>query len=148
MSELFCAGGYEWLQVPKAVCYIHLTIQGPRTLPPGRLVIKSWQAIHYLRRSPTFLIATFVLFPSASLLPSALYLEMDLSMFCQSNLLYTQESLSRYQPGGYHPVNLGDTFESDRYKIYHKLGWGGFSTVWLAKDRRSVYFWLTLAIAS
>ncbi|KAJ5684510.1 uncharacterized protein N7477_000855, partial [Penicillium maclennaniae] len=51
------------------------------------------------------------------------------------NLLYTQESLSRYQSGGYHPVNLGDTFEDDRYKIHHKLGWGGFSTVWLAKDR-------------
>ncbi|KAJ5522860.1 uncharacterized protein N7503_006535 [Penicillium pulvis] len=60
---------------------------------------------------------------------------MDLSIFCQSNLLYTQESLSRYQPGGYHPVNLGDTFKDDRYKIHHKLGWGGFSTVWLAKDR-------------
>ncbi|KAJ5804457.1 uncharacterized protein N7518_000760 [Penicillium psychrosexuale] len=64
---------------------------------------------------------------------------MDLSLFCQSNLLYTQESLSKYQPGGYHPVNLGDTFENDRYKIHHKLGWGGFSTVWLAKDRESVY---------
>lgn len=63
---------------------------------------------------------------------------MDLSLYCQSNLLYTQESLSKYQPGGYHPVNLGDTFENDRYKIYHKLGWGGFSTVWLAKDRESV----------
>ncbi|KAJ5626710.1 hypothetical protein N7528_004137 [Penicillium herquei] len=60
---------------------------------------------------------------------------MDLSTFCQSNLLYTQESLSRYQPGGYHPVTLGDSFKDDRYKIHHKLGWGGFSTVWLAKDR-------------
>ncbi|KAJ5544637.1 hypothetical protein N7461_006941 [Penicillium sp. DV-2018c] len=60
---------------------------------------------------------------------------MDLSLYCQSNLLYTQESLSKYQPGGYHPVNLGDTFANDRYKIHHKLGWGGFSTVWLAKDR-------------
>jgi hypothetical protein len=72
---------------------------------------------------------------------------MDLSIFCQSNLLYTQESLSRYQPGGYHPVHLGDTFGNGRYKIHHKLGWGGFSTVWLAKDRESVYSWLTLAIA-
>ncbi|KAF4764700.1 hypothetical protein HAV15_000964 [Penicillium sp. str.  len=61
--------------------------------------------------------------------------KMDLSQYCQNNLLYTQESLSKYQPGGYHPVNLGDTFDNDRYKIHHKLGWGGFSTVWLAKDR-------------
>ncbi|KAJ5161711.1 hypothetical protein N7492_007103 [Penicillium capsulatum] len=34
---------------------------------------------------------------------------MDLSIFCQSNLLYTQESLSRYQPGGYHPYGLRRT---------------------------------------
>ncbi|CAG7924597.1 unnamed protein product [Penicillium olsonii] len=70
---------------------------------------------------------------------------MDLSLFCQSNLLYTQESLSRYCPGGYHPVNLGDTFENGRYKIYHKLGWGGFSTVWLAMDN-SRNQWVSIKI--
>ncbi|KAJ5962603.1 hypothetical protein N7501_007544 [Penicillium viridicatum] len=72
---------------------------------------------------------------------------MDLSLYCQSNLLYTQESLSKYQPGGYHPVNLGDTFGNDRYKIYHKLGWGGFSTVWLAKDRDRNQ-WVSLKITT
>lgn len=60
---------------------------------------------------------------------------MDLSQFCQNNLLYTQESLSRYCSGGYHPVNLGDSFKDGRYSVHHKLGWGGFSTVWLAKDQ-------------
>ncbi|KAJ5085091.1 hypothetical protein N7532_009862 [Penicillium argentinense] len=70
---------------------------------------------------------------------------MDLSMFCQNNLLYTQESLSRYCLGGYHPVDLGDTFGNDRYKVYHKLGWGGFSTVWLAKDRDRQQ-WVSLKI--
>ncbi|OQE28558.1 hypothetical protein PENSTE_c003G08400 [Penicillium steckii] len=60
---------------------------------------------------------------------------MELSEFRQSNLLYTQESLSKYQPGGYHPVSLGDTFKDERYEIHHKLGWGGFSTVWLANDK-------------
>ncbi|KAH8429360.1 uncharacterized protein LDX57_007024 [Aspergillus melleus] len=60
---------------------------------------------------------------------------MDLSLFCQSNTLYTQEELSRYRPGGYHPVKLGDTFQNGRYEIRHKLGWGGFSTVWLARDK-------------
>lgn len=64
---------------------------------------------------------------------------MDLSLFTQNNLVYTEESLSRYQPGGYHPVSLGDTFKNGRYSVHHKLGWGGFSTVWLAKDRVSVY---------
>ncbi|OJJ30824.1 hypothetical protein ASPWEDRAFT_54195 [Aspergillus wentii DTO 134E9] len=60
---------------------------------------------------------------------------MDLSIYCQNNLLYTQEKLIRYKPGGYHPVTLGDTFKDGRYKVHHKLGWGGFSTVWLVYDR-------------
>ncbi|KAF8474217.1 kinase-like domain-containing protein, partial [Kalaharituber pfeilii] len=38
-----------------------------------------------------------------------------------------------YVPGGYHPVHLGDVFR-DRYVIEHKLGHGGISTVWLARD--------------
>lgn len=44
------------------------------------------------------------------------------------------ESLERYRPGGYHPVNINDTFKSGRYRVLHKLGWGGYSTVWLAYD--------------
>jgi hypothetical protein len=66
-------------------------------------------------------------------------LAMDLSVYRPSNLLYTQESLSMYRPGGLHPVHLGDTFKNGRYKIVHKLGWGSFSTVWLAKDRQCVH---------
>ena len=57
-------------------------------------------------------------------------------MYTQSNLLYTRERFSGYRPGGFHPVCLGDTLKDDRYKIYHKLGFGGFSTVWLANDRK------------
>ncbi|RAK92428.1 kinase-like protein [Aspergillus costaricaensis CBS 115574] len=67
----------------------------------------------------------------------------DLSMYEQHNLLYTQERLSKYRPGGYHPVCLGDTFKNGRYEIHHKLGWGGFSTVWLAKDREKEQ-WVSL----
>lgn len=73
-----------------------------------------------------------------SKLPLALN-SMDRSLFIQNNLLYTEEFLSRYQPGGYHPVSLGDTLKNGRYSVRHKLGWGGFSTVWLAKDRELVY---------
>ncbi|GFF72119.1 protein kinase dsk1 [Aspergillus lentulus] len=62
----------------------------------------------------------------------------DLSVYHHGNLLHTQERLSSYRPGGYHPVCLGDTFKNGRYKIQHKLGWGGFSTVWLANDRECV----------
>jgi serine/threonine-protein kinase SRPK3 len=50
-----------------------------------------------------------------------------------STLEYT-ESLHRYQPGGYHPVHVGDIYDNGRYKVTHKLGSGGFSTVWLAHD--------------
>lgn len=44
------------------------------------------------------------------------------------------EQLHRYRFGGYHPVRIGDRFKGERYKILHKLGFGGFSTTWLARD--------------
>jgi hypothetical protein len=34
------------------------------------------------------------------------------------------ESLERYRPGGYQPVNIDDTFYSERYSVLHRLGWG------------------------
>jgi serine/threonine-protein kinase SRPK3 len=43
------------------------------------------------------------------------------------------EELDLYAPGGYHPVNLGDVLH-ERYRIMDKLGFGGYSTVWLARD--------------
>lgn len=45
-----------------------------------------------------------------------------------------EESLKDYCPGGYHPIQVGETFKDGRYVIVRKLGWGHFSTVWLAKD--------------
>ena len=50
------------------------------------------------------------------------------------------ESPEHYRPGGYHPVDIGDTITNaasdDSYTVIHKLGYGGFSTVWLAKRQR------------
>ncbi|KAL2067024.1 hypothetical protein VTL71DRAFT_1448 [Oculimacula yallundae] len=39
-----------------------------------------------------------------------------------------------YRPGGFHPVHLDDNFKKGRYTVIHKLGHGGFATVWLARD--------------
>ena len=44
------------------------------------------------------------------------------------------EPLEWYRKGGYHPTHLGDRFKDGRYKVVHKLGWGGHATVWLARD--------------
>ncbi|KAK2758834.1 hypothetical protein FQN54_003526 [Arachnomyces sp. PD_36] len=43
------------------------------------------------------------------------------------------EALEKYRPKGYHPVMIGDLLH-DRYRIVDKLGFGGYSTVWLARD--------------
>ncbi len=53
------------------------------------------------------------------------------------------EPLHRYRIGGYHPVRLGDVLKAGRYQILHKLGWGGYSTVWAARDQKfHLYFFL------
>ncbi|KAL9017910.1 MAG: hypothetical protein Q9185_004771 [Variospora sp. 1 TL-2023] len=46
------------------------------------------------------------------------------------------EELDNYQLGWYHPVNIGDVYSNGRYRIVHKLGFGTYSTVWLARDSR------------
>ncbi|KAL8916565.1 MAG: hypothetical protein Q9208_008436 [Pyrenodesmia sp. 3 TL-2023] len=47
------------------------------------------------------------------------------------------ENLERYHYGGYHPVQIGDQYSEGRYRIVHKLGFGSYSTVWLARDSKS-----------
>ncbi|KAF5353457.1 hypothetical protein D9756_007915 [Leucocoprinus leucothites] len=46
------------------------------------------------------------------------------------------EDIEDYQPGGYHPISIGDTFDHGRFRVLHKLGFGGSSTVWLARDQQ------------
>lgn len=49
-----------------------------------------------------------------------------------------EESLKDYKPGGYHPAFKGEKYKDGRYILVRKLGWGHFSTVWLAKDSQSL----------
>ncbi|KAK3349062.1 kinase-like domain-containing protein [Lasiosphaeria hispida] len=42
------------------------------------------------------------------------------------------EHIQDYQPGGYHPIHLGDILNG--YHVIHKLGSGGFATIWLARN--------------
>jgi serine/threonine-protein kinase SRPK3 len=44
------------------------------------------------------------------------------------------EDIERYQTGGFHPIAPAHVIGGDRYRIVHKLGAGGISTVWLARD--------------
>ncbi|KAL2755731.1 hypothetical protein ACRALDRAFT_2082880, partial [Sodiomyces alcalophilus JCM 7366] len=45
------------------------------------------------------------------------------------------EYVDRYCPGGYHPIEVGDKLQK-RYSIVDKLGHGGYSTIWLARDEK------------
>ncbi len=62
--------------------------------------------------------------------------EAELNEYEIESLLYTEERIDKYRPGGYHPGSIEDTFSNGRYQVYNKLGHGGSSTVWLALDGR------------
>lgn len=49
------------------------------------------------------------------------------------NWIKDVETLEEYAPGGYYPIMIGNVLH-DRYHIADKLGFGGSSTVWLARD--------------
>ena len=55
---------------------------------------------------------------------------MDTSDYSESE----DEGTEDYRRGGYHAVRIGDAFKEGRYVVQRKLGWGHFSTVWLAWD--------------
>ena len=44
------------------------------------------------------------------------------------------EDLDRYRPGGYHPLQIGDDLHDGQYRLVDKLGYGGYSTIWLARN--------------
>ncbi|KAG6606021.1 hypothetical protein SDJN03_03338, partial [Cucurbita argyrosperma subsp. sororia] len=52
----------------------------------------------------------------------------------ESDYKSEDEGTEDYRRGGYHAVRVGDTFKNGCYVVQSKLGWGHFSTVWLAWD--------------
>lgn len=48
-----------------------------------------------------------------------------------------EEDSEDYCKGGYHPVQIGETFKDGKYTVVRKLGWGHFSTVWLSRDNEN-----------
>ena len=61
-------------------------------------------------------------------------------------LQWPEESLTSTanEGGGFYPARLGETFDDGRFVTTRKLGWGGFSSVWLARDRKYVPETMTL----
>lgn len=64
----------------------------------------------------------------------------------QPDVLKDEEDIGDYKQGGYHPVAIGDLFKDGRYQIVRKLGWGHFSTVWLAKDHHNNMNYVALKV--
>lgn len=58
-----------------------------------------------------------------------------------------REDVQKYVPGGLHPVDIGDKIA--QYTVLHKLGSGGFATVWLVQSSEdSRYYALKILCAS
>lgn len=51
--------------------------------------------------------------------------EIDIEEVC--------EPVERHADGLYYPICIGDILAGS-YRVVHKLGWGGFSTIWMAYD--------------
>ncbi|EIW59837.1 kinase-like protein [Trametes versicolor FP-101664 SS1] len=72
---------------------------------------------------------------------------MDLEGF-HFDTMGTTEEQERYCSGGFHPIAIGVMLDPEaglapperRYRILHKLGFGSYATVWLARDVRASTF--------
>jgi len=59
---------------------------------------------------------------------------------------FKHESVNDYHKGGLHPVHLNDRLDG-RYRVAHKLGYGGYGVVWLCYDEAE-QIWRAVKILS
>ena len=55
------------------------------------------------------------------------------------------EDLEDYKRGGLHPIELGQRLGNGRFRVVHKLGYGGYGTVWACEDR-TIHKWRAVKI--
>lgn len=86
------------------------------------------------------LLLTHSLFELFSNINSVFHINLfNSTMSCSSSSGSEEEDegIDSYRKGGYHAVRVGDTFAGGRLIAQRKLGWGHFSTVWLAYDSQT-----------
>lgn len=138
------------------------TLHPSTLLPPPCLPLKMTAVMMHSRlppTTPTPLPLPLAIPPNNSNNPYASRTTVPLPNTPKVNLA-EEEDAADYRPGGYHRASLAfspcqnldsnswswcfaaihimDTLSNGRYVVLRKMGWGHFSTVWLAKDNQYV----------
>lgn len=79
--------------------------------------------------SPTYLVADEIVIDNGESIDCGSFVDSD----DECDIEEVSEPIERYTDGIYYPICIGEIL-AGAYRVVHKLGWGGFSTVWMAED--------------